>query len=331
MTDPRLAELVERAFDYRGYVTLRRSDGSSLVGFVYDRDAGHLELFDESATRRVRVALSEIAGIDFTGEDSALRSQQMWERRKGRLEPRDTPTGWEEQRPILLLVAIDRELRSAAQALGLTRRGNRATGRRSGSDFVALSVGIGGGARAAIAAEQPRAVVSCGFCGGIDQVLSPGDLILATAVRDESGQVVETPESLRTAAARGLQGMRFFEGDLACTSSVAATPAEKRALARPGTLAVDMESFTVARAAADVGIPWLALRAVIDPLESSLPAFTRETHGSHLGPALRYAASGPRAIIDLIRLSRDARRAASSLEAGLQRLGAAIASEETRP
>ena len=92
-----------------------------------------------------------------------------------------------------------------------------------------------------------------------------------------------------------------------------------------------MESFTVARAAADVGIPWLALRAVIDPLESSLPAFTRETHGSHLGPALRYAASGPRAIIDLIRLSRDARRAASSLEAGLRRLGAAIASEETRP
>ena len=34
MTDARLLELVEKAFDYRGYVTLRRTDGSELVGFV---------------------------------------------------------------------------------------------------------------------------------------------------------------------------------------------------------------------------------------------------------------------------------------------------------
>ena len=37
----------------------RRSDGSDVVGFVYDRGPAHVELFDESATRRVRVPLAE--------------------------------------------------------------------------------------------------------------------------------------------------------------------------------------------------------------------------------------------------------------------------------
>src|SRR5438552_728807 len=57
MTETRSAELVDRAFDCRGYVTLRRSDGSELVGFVYDRSASHLELFDETANRRTRIHL----------------------------------------------------------------------------------------------------------------------------------------------------------------------------------------------------------------------------------------------------------------------------------
>ena len=130
MIDPRLAELVDRAFDYRGYVTVRRNDGSELVGFVYDRGASHLEMFDESASRRLRVPLADVADIDFSGEDTARKSQQMWERRKGRLEPRDTPAhgGWEESRPVLIVVALDRELRSVACALGLSREESRARG-----------------------------------------------------------------------------------------------------------------------------------------------------------------------------------------------------------
>ena len=90
MTDARLAELVERAFDYRGYVTLRRTDGSELVGFVYDRSASHLDLYDETATRRVRVSLADVADIAFTGDDAARKAQALWERRKGTLEPRET-------------------------------------------------------------------------------------------------------------------------------------------------------------------------------------------------------------------------------------------------
>ena len=332
MIDPRLAELVDRAFDYRGYVTVRRNDGSELVGFVYDRDAAHVDLFDESATQRLRIPLADIAAIDFTGEDSARKSQEIWERRKGRLEPRETPAhgGWEESRPILLVAALERELRSVSRALGLSRRQDGARGRLGGSDLIAIAVGMGGGVRAAVSAAEPRMVVSCGFSGGLDARLRPGDLVLATAVRDENGDRLAAPEPLRRVAAAALESLGCIEGEIVCTTAVAATPEEKRALARPGAAAVDMESFTAARAATEAGIPWLALRAVVDPLEATLPPFTREPHRNPVGPALRYAASGPRAFRNLVRLALGARRASAALEEGLRRLGPVLAQAEAR-
>ncbi|TMB07970.1 MAG: hypothetical protein E6J66_17765 [Deltaproteobacteria bacterium] len=276
MTDARVAELVERAFDYRGYVTLRRSDGSELVGFVYDRSATHLELFDEAATHRVRVPLAEVADIAFTGEDTARKSQEMWERRKGTLEPRQTSAWgeWRESGPVLLLVALDGELGSVARAFGLSRRGNLARGRFSGTEMFALAVGVGGGSRGAVVEKQPRLVVSCGFSGGLDPALAPGDLVIATAVRDETGDELAAPQSLRQQALQALRGLRCFEGELLCA---------------------------------------------------------REPHASYLGPALRYALSGPRSVGDLLRLARHARIAAAALEAALRRLGPMLAAAEAHP
>jgi adenosylhomocysteine nucleosidase len=333
MKDARVAELVEQAFDYRGYVTVRRTDGSELVGFVFNRGASHLELFDETATRRVRVPIEDVAEILFTGEDTARKSHEMWERRKGTLEPRETPAwgDWQDSGPILLLVALDRELRSASRAFGASPRGNRAQGRFAGTDVVALAIGFGGGARRAVAEERPRLVVSCGFSGGLDGALAPGDLVLATSVRDETGDELAAPQAVKLLAARALSGLRCFEGQLVCTTSVAATEEEKRGLARPGALAVDMESYPAARAAAEAGIPWLALRVIVDPLLSSLPPFTREEHGRYLGPALKYALSGPRAVGDLARLAVRAHRAGAALELALRRLGPALAAAEVRP
>jgi adenosylhomocysteine nucleosidase len=53
---------------------------------------------------------------------------------------------------------------------------------------------------------------------------------------------------------------------------VLATRSDKaRARARFGALAVDLESDIVARAAAEAGIPFAALRAIADPVERDLP------------------------------------------------------------
>jgi hypothetical protein len=333
MTEARLSELVQRAFDYRGYVTLRQRDGSELVGFVYDRGTTHVELFDETATRRLRIPLAEIADIAFTGVDTAQKSQEIWERRKGTLEPRDTPAwgDWHQSGPVLVLVALEAELRSVARAVGATPRDGRVRVRIAGGDIVARAIGIGGGSRAAVTEEEPRLVITCGFSGSLDSALAPGDLVLATSVRDENGDVLAASGPERLAAAEALRGLRFFEGELACTTAVAATPEEKRALARPGMLAVDMESHPAARAAIEAGVPWIGLRAIVDPLDSSLPPFTREPAGRHLLSALRYALSGPRAVTDLIQLSSRARRAAHALELALQRLTPVFAAAEVRP
>jgi nucleoside phosphorylase len=174
-------------------------------------------------------------------------------------------------------------------------------------------------------------VITCGFSGGLDSALAPGDLVLATAVRDETGDVLAASEPERLAAATALRGLRFFEGELACVTAVAATPEEKRALARPGILAVDMESHPAARAATEAGVPWLGLRAIVDPLDSSLPPFAREPERRPLLPALKYALGGPSAVTDLLRLASRARRAARSLELAVRRLTSVLAAAEARP
>jgi len=146
----------------------------------------------------------------------------------------------------------------------------------------------------------------------------------------EDGEEIASADALRGSAVRALHGLRCLEAKIVCTTEVAGTPEEKRALAGTGALAVDMESYPAARAAVEAGVPWLALRVVLDPLDTSLPAFTREPQRSYLGPALIYALSGPRAVVELVQLAGRARRAGASLELALRRLGDAIVPLEAR-
>src|SRR5207245_9892878 len=111
------------------------------------------------------------------------------------------------------------------RALGLVRRGDRARGQSAGNDVVGLALGVGGGAQRAVLEEQPRLVVSCGFSGALDPALAPGDLVLATAGRDETGDELARRPSTRQRAAEALSGLRHFEGELVCTTTVATTEA----------------------------------------------------------------------------------------------------------
>ena len=78
-----LAEAVELAFDYRGDVTVSLKSGESISGYLFNRqlngDTSYLEVFpsDSSPTRHIRY--DEIAGIAFTGEDTATgKSWENW-------------------------------------------------------------------------------------------------------------------------------------------------------------------------------------------------------------------------------------------------------------
>lgn len=315
------AATLDAAFDYRGFVTLTRRDGSTVVGYVYNRDARHVELLDETATTRLQIPVEDVAAIALTGEDAAAKAQAIWQRRQGALEPATTSRfGDWATHPTLIVVALPGELRAAARGLGARpRRGIARTG-----TAVIVATGVGGGAAAAVEHHHPGIAISCGLAGALSGTLRTGDLVLATAVRDDTGDVIAADPGLVAAALARLAGTGAVTGELVSTSAVATTCADKRALARTGAIAVDLETWTVARAAARAGIPWLALRVVLDPLDLDLPAFVAEPRASYVAPALRYALRGPRGALGLVDLARRAWIAERALASALPRVVEAV-------
>ncbi len=82
-----LEEVVDRAFDYRGDVTLVRRDGTELIGYLFNRNAEiqgrFVQMFDRAGDGPLTIPYSEIRTIRFTGKDTAAgKSYEAWLRRK---------------------------------------------------------------------------------------------------------------------------------------------------------------------------------------------------------------------------------------------------------
>ncbi len=78
-----LAEAVERAFDYRGDITLELSTGPSVEGYLFNRDSTgprpHVQFFPKNESGVREIAYDEILAIAFSGEDTASgRSWEAW-------------------------------------------------------------------------------------------------------------------------------------------------------------------------------------------------------------------------------------------------------------
>lgn len=114
-------------------------------------------------------------------------------------------------------------------------------------------------------------LIAAGFCGGIDPRIQRGDLFLARFVRHRGEEIRVDPELVeqaRHALNDGSAGPHI--GPCESVDHVL-RPDEKRALAADGVTAVDMESGPLARWAANRGIPFIALRVVLDPVGTDLP------------------------------------------------------------
>jgi adenosylhomocysteine nucleosidase len=320
MTDDHVDELITRALDHRGFVTLRKRDGSKVVGFLYNRAPEHIELFDEQAVRRIRLPIDEVSDIELSGEDTAATAHRIWERRHRTLE-----ISQPDERPILVVVALPRELRGVARAIGGKLNGVHVSGWLGEHRAIGIAVGIAGEVSHAVVAYRPRLVISCGFCGALDPWLRPGHIVVASSVRDERGESIPVagPDlAVIRGAFDGWQGVA--EGEILCTQQVVTTRDHKRALAQRGRLAVDLETWSAARAAREAGAPWLAIRAVIDPIDDDLPAFTRDPRSSYVLPALLHVLRG--GVLDLARLGVRARMAERSLERALVRIAPVVGS-----
>jgi hypothetical protein len=84
-TEDELREALEKAFDYRGDVTLTRKDGAKLEGYIFDRVAGktletsYMRLLPKDSNQRLKIAYSEIAALSFSGRDTAAgKSWEAW-------------------------------------------------------------------------------------------------------------------------------------------------------------------------------------------------------------------------------------------------------------
>ena len=82
-----LEEAVERAFDYRGDVTVVRQDGTEVVGYLFNRNAEVsrrvVQMFDRAGNGPLTIPYAEIRTIRFTGKDTAAgKSYEAWLRRK---------------------------------------------------------------------------------------------------------------------------------------------------------------------------------------------------------------------------------------------------------
>jgi hypothetical protein len=84
-TPDELRAALEKAFDYRGDVTITRSDGTSIEGYVFDRRTGptladsYVRLFPKDRPEKVAISYADIAGLVFTGRDTAAgKSWEAW-------------------------------------------------------------------------------------------------------------------------------------------------------------------------------------------------------------------------------------------------------------
>ncbi|HLI77701.1 MAG TPA: hypothetical protein VKV02_12195 [Acidobacteriaceae bacterium] len=92
-TESEIREALEKAFDYRGDVTITRKDGSVVEGYLYDRRTGRT-LEDSvvrlipapakgapagSAIQRINIAYADVAALRFSGRDTAAgKTFEAW-------------------------------------------------------------------------------------------------------------------------------------------------------------------------------------------------------------------------------------------------------------
>jgi len=84
-TEADVRAVIEKAFDYRGDVTITRKDGGEITGYLFDRRIGPtletsvVRLMLATSNDRPAIPYSEIAAIAFTGRDTAAgKSYEAW-------------------------------------------------------------------------------------------------------------------------------------------------------------------------------------------------------------------------------------------------------------
>jgi len=189
-----------------------------------------------------------------------------------------------------------------------------------------VAVAGAGAANAAAAAETlvaqgARRLVSWGCAGALCDELLPGDLVIPRELIFADGTTVHLAGPWHERLLTRLQPTTPIRTESMTESiGIVGSSTAKRSLhAASGAIATDMESGAVARTAQKHGVPWLAIRSIVDAAAVTLPRAAQaaldrdgEMIVSRLLLQLLWT---PAEIAPLLRLGRAFRRAMQTLSA----------------
>lgn len=183
---------------------------------------------------------------------------------------------------------------------------------------------------------RPTLIASVGFAGGASLDLQTSDIVLCDRVLAVDGPSEQwAPETACVPLATDESAVRLLE-DAAADSGVhisrgaclsvpelVIASAHKTELgARFGVNVIDMESYWVGMAAAELSVPFIAARCILDPVEQSLPSSVVELIGkpneARWRSAIRPVLGRPHELPALLRLARQTKVARASLTALLR-------------
>ncbi|HEY6946036.1 MAG TPA: hypothetical protein VI431_12915 [Candidatus Acidoferrum sp.] len=87
-TEEELRIALEKAFDYRGDITLTLKNSSKIEGYIFDRVAGsslstsYVRVLTKDSSQKLKIPYVDIAALAFTGRDTAAgKSWEAWVRK----------------------------------------------------------------------------------------------------------------------------------------------------------------------------------------------------------------------------------------------------------
>lgn len=160
-----------------------------------------------------------------------------------------------------------------------------------------------------LAKQGAKGLVSFGIAGGLSEAAPVGALFLPQTIVSEDGTVYPTDSAWRTRLCRILSPhVAHQEASLVSLPYGLEDERKKRAwYDQTGAYAVDMESYGLARGAAEARLPCLVIRVISDSVYDRLPASVISAMGKggtiDLGVIMREASKNPVEFLHLIRFA----------------------------
>jgi hypothetical protein len=89
-SDEEIRTALEKAFDYRGDVSITRKSGEKIEGYIFNRRTGSslsdsvVRLYPKSGNQKISISYADIAALAFTGKDTAAgKTWEAWMKKYG--------------------------------------------------------------------------------------------------------------------------------------------------------------------------------------------------------------------------------------------------------